>query len=216
MLYSERDLSALYEAAKNIPSGIRLLFTNPHLTPDNLDFLDHLDRHDLDLTRRLRALDRQVEASGGWEVARLETDEEKMALIVDKITMIEQDFELMKRMDRPAIERQLMAIVRGYDRWKKLRDKIRSRMLYAAFPQSDRVTDSDIEAARHVPLEDLVEPNKQQKILCPFHADRNPSMYVANGFGHCFSCGAWTDAIKYLMTTQNINFVDAVKALRNY
>lgn len=35
----------------------------------------------------------------------------------------------------------------------------------------------------------IVKTGSGIMICCPFHNDKEPSMYVANGFGHCFSCG---------------------------
>lgn len=34
-----------------------------------------------------------------------------------------------------------------------------------------------------------VEVNRHGKALCPFHNDRNPSLFVDDDYYHCFACG---------------------------
>lgn len=53
--------------------------------------------------------------------------------------------------------------------------------------------------------------------VCPFHADKNPSMAIREneGFFHCFGCGANGDAISFLQKYNNLDFIDAVKELAN-
>lgn len=51
--------------------------------------------------------------------------------------------------------------------------------------------------------------------LCPFHDDKNPSMYVSEekGVFHCFGCGAGGDVFAFLMKYKNISFSEAVEEL---
>jgi DNA primase len=51
--------------------------------------------------------------------------------------------------------------------------------------------------------------------LCPFHEERTPSFSVSQerGIFHCFGCGKGGDAFAFLMETQGIGFVDAVRLL---
>ncbi len=53
------------------------------------------------------------------------------------------------------------------------------------------------------------------KGLCPFHSEKTPSFTVSpeKQIYHCFGCGAGGNAFKFLMETQNISFVEAVKSL---
>jgi DNA primase len=53
------------------------------------------------------------------------------------------------------------------------------------------------------------------KGLCPFHAEKTPSFHVREdkGFYHCFGCGAHGDAIRFVMNTENLGFIDAVEKL---
>jgi DNA primase len=51
--------------------------------------------------------------------------------------------------------------------------------------------------------------------LCPFHADRNPSMYVvpAKQIFHCFVCGAGGNAIDFVMKFHGMEFRAALEFL---
>ncbi|MEM7196969.1 MAG: DNA primase [Pseudomonadota bacterium] len=51
--------------------------------------------------------------------------------------------------------------------------------------------------------------------LCPFHSEKTPSFHVVDdkGFYHCFGCQAHGDAISFLMETEGLEFMDAVRQL---
>ena len=51
--------------------------------------------------------------------------------------------------------------------------------------------------------------------LCPFHADRHPSMKINRDTQtfHCFSCGAHGDVIDFIRHLHNLSFKDALKSL---
>lgn len=51
--------------------------------------------------------------------------------------------------------------------------------------------------------------------LCPFHHEKTPSFSVneSKGFYHCFGCGAHGDIISFVMDTENLPFIEAVKKL---
>jgi DNA primase catalytic core len=56
---------------------------------------------------------------------------------------------------------------------------------------------------------------REHQGLCPFHKEKSPSFTVSDekGFYHCFGCGAHGGAINFVMETQGLPFVDAVKQL---
>jgi len=50
--------------------------------------------------------------------------------------------------------------------------------------------------------------------LCPFHDDRNPSFRVTQDFGYrCWSCGAKGDCFNWVMETQRVDFMEAMRIL---
>ncbi len=53
------------------------------------------------------------------------------------------------------------------------------------------------------------------KGLCPFHSEKTPSFNVNpnRNFFHCFGCGEGGDTLKFVMLSQNLNFVEALKYL---
>ncbi len=51
--------------------------------------------------------------------------------------------------------------------------------------------------------------------LCPFHSEKTPSFTVFTGTKsfYCFGCGAGGDVISFVMRTENLTYVDAIRAL---
>lgn len=51
--------------------------------------------------------------------------------------------------------------------------------------------------------------------LCPFHGEKTPSfnVYTENGSFYCFGCGVGGDVISFEMKIENLDYVDAIKAL---
>ncbi|EGJ7059198.1 DNA primase, partial [Campylobacter jejuni] len=65
-------------------------------------------------------------------------------------------------------------------------------------------------------IENYIEVKKQGSsfvCICPFHADKNPSMHInpIKGFYHCFACKAGGDAFKFVMDYEKLSFADAVE-----
>ncbi|MFT3684768.1 MAG: DNA primase [Phycisphaerales bacterium] len=56
---------------------------------------------------------------------------------------------------------------------------------------------------------------KDYVCLCPFHADRNPSMFVVPGkqIYKCFSCGAGGDVFSWMMNYHKMSFPEALEHL---
>lgn len=51
--------------------------------------------------------------------------------------------------------------------------------------------------------------------LCPFHNEKSPSFHVSREkqLFHCFGCGASGNLVQFVMRTENLDFVDALKLL---
>ena len=51
--------------------------------------------------------------------------------------------------------------------------------------------------------------------LCPFHSEKTPSCHInaAEGYFHCFGCGAGGDVITFVMKAENLDYVEAVRFL---
>ena len=78
------------------------------------------------------------------------------------------------------------------------------------------------ELKRHTSLSSLIgeyvtlkKGGRSLKGLCPFHDERTPSFHVhdAQGFYHCFGCGASGDAISFLRQHLGYSFREALEAL---
>lgn len=60
-----------------------------------------------------------------------------------------------------------------------------------------------------------LQANKKGWCVCPFHADKKPSLKIyPNGKGYyCFSCGAGGDPIKFAAQYRDVNNYEAAKGL---
>lgn len=62
---------------------------------------------------------------------------------------------------------------------------------------------------------ELKRAGGNHKGLCPFHNEKTPSFNVSESkqFYHCFGCGEHGNAIGFLMTYEQMDFVDAIESL---
>lgn len=63
-------------------------------------------------------------------------------------------------------------------------------------------------AARYV-----VEVNRHGKALCPFHNDRNPSLFVDDDHYHCYACGEHGDVIDLTAKLFGLKLYEAAQKL---
>ena len=58
-----------------------------------------------------------------------------------------------------------------------------------------------------------VEVNRHGKALCPFHNDRNPSLFVDDDHYHCFACGEHGDVIDLTAKLFGLKLYEAAQKL---
>ena len=58
-----------------------------------------------------------------------------------------------------------------------------------------------------------IDVNRYGKALCPFHNDRNPSLYVADDHYYCFACGEHGDVIDFVSKLFQLSLYDAAQKL---
>ena len=61
----------------------------------------------------------------------------------------------------------------------------------------------------------LKKTGKDYSGLCPFHHEKSPSFHVSadKQLFHCFGCGASGNLVQFVMRTENLDFVDAIKVM---
>lgn len=114
---------------------------------------------------------------------------------------------------KSALDRTLT--IQRIDRQKKEIDGMQKYLSYLDNPNTGEISDYDIGQAKMYPIEKLLpNPIKNNMTRCPFHEDKNPSMSIKNNKVRCFACNQTWDTIAVVMELQGINFVNAVKFLR--
>jgi hypothetical protein len=68
---------------------------------------------------------------------------------------------------------------------------------------------STVEAAEHYG----VEINRHGKVLCPFHNDRNPSLFVDDDHYYCYACGEHGDVIDLTAKRFGLKLYEAAQKL---
>src|SRR3990167_5281819 len=81
-------------------------------------------------------------------------------------------------------------------------------------PEKDKsFSEQELERARNVPMDKLIQTNKAGFALCPFHQEKTPSFKVTKNMWYCFGCGIGGDSIEFVKRKDNLNFRDAVQFL---
>jgi hypothetical protein len=211
----ERFLSAVWTDFSHIPGWVFAAEDLFKLSGEDVCFLEQLD--DIMIESTISHL--KWISSDEMSFERLlfdngdpdSSDESKIGILSEYISEFYVGYAEAKKRDESLVpwlfgETQIKKM-------EKLRRKLRARNCHTT-PSAFSVSEAEIVKAREFPLEKLVELDRDNKMICPFHEDTSPSFFVRGGWGYCFSCGASADAIKWLMTTQNMTFVDAVRSLQ--
>ena len=94
--------------------------------------------------------------------------------------------------------------------------KIQSRIIgMKTQGRPGQITDEMIQIAKDKPFEEVYE-FKRGMCLCPFHADKTPSMTIwkAKNRVQCFSCHKSWDTIAFVQDLEGISFAEAVRKLQ--
>lgn len=61
----------------------------------------------------------------------------------------------------------------------------------------------------------VTRAGREKRALCAFHDERSPSMQLSDAKGtyYCFGCGAGGDIVSYVMQTEGLGFLDALRWL---
>lgn len=138
---------------------------------------------------------------------------DRIMLLNDRINMAIEEGNLVALMllkERKSEEKiKLAALERLLDREGPMKKEAKE----------GEITDSMIQRAKEYPFEDLLpETLKRGRCRCPVHNGKNTlSFSIKDNRGTCFSCG-WPngksgDTIQFLMDTQGLTFVEAVRRL---
>lgn len=94
---------------------------------------------------------------------------------------------------------------------RHLEDLEKERQMLTTNP-SDGLDQEKVNRARKYPLYRLLYKRPKQKVPCPFHNDKKPSLYLYSEHGYCFVCSKRVDSISWLMNS-GMTFRQAVEKL---
>lgn len=106
--------------------------------------------------------------------------------------------------------------------FKKQKDKLQNEIdLYlnpVIVDYSSKIIDGDIERAKEVPMNTLIDFNRAGFAICLFHNERTASMkwWKKHNVVKCFSCGEAADTIKVYRKLNNSSFREAVENLKRF
>lgn len=215
-------LEALWMRAHRHAGWLSVLVDRLGLDAQDAEILEELDdrRMELEGLRRRdfpRVQQAVREAVAGVDQAEVAGARERflearLAAMEEDIRSRYADYQAAVDNDAPGADRLL--ILDGIRALEAKRDRLGRELAALRRPDREgRLEDWQIERARGFPLEKLVEPRKGY-ILCPFHEDQHPSMWVKGGWGYCFVCGAKMDALRFMMDVRGLPFRAAVEALQ--
>ena len=133
-----------------------------------------------------------------------------------EITQIFLDYARQARNNEAYIDRAIPAFrlpVLESRQERLLREIISVEKSMKGEMKRDGITPGMIQQAREYPISNFIDVRRGMA-LCPFHADKNPSMGIKHNRYHCFACGAKGDVIDFLMKRDGLNFIDVVKQLQ--
>lgn len=210
-------LCAIWREVHNNPAWLSLLVERLSLDTDDEAYLNDLDDAFL---RDMRGIERQwrkeLRERMAWSREGVDSEwakERRKEYLTQEIGRLESEIASLSTTTETDCVIKAMNHLRNLELGKR---KSRHSHELSALRQDhpgNALKTSQIERARAVPLEELVE-TRRGMMLCPLHNDTHPSMLVKNGFGYCFSCCGYLDSIGYLMRVRGLRFREAVETLQ--
>lgn len=145
-------------------------------------------------------------------IADAETDAERLAILSESIAEMDCLIERFERGNMKWADIEARKVIGAYADKVRLRDQIRSRQTFSE--KNRKVVDTRrIQGAKRYPLDRLLNVPDGSYVICRWHNDTKPSMYVRNGWGYCFVCAKSIDSIGWLMEVNGMKFREAVANL---
>lgn len=210
-------LRSIWREVHNNPAWLSLLVERLSLDTEDEAYLNDLDDAFL---RDMRGIERQwrkeLRERVAWSRGGVDSEwakERRKEYLAQEIGQLESEIETLSTTTETDCVIKAMNHLRIQELGKR-----KSRYSYELSAlrqdrQGNTLETAQIERARAVPLEELVE-TRRGMMLCPLHDDTYPSMLVKNGFGYCFSCCRYLDSIGYLMRVRGLRFREAVETLQ--
>lgn len=101
-----------------------------------------------------------------------------------------------------------------HDAWMEWWDSEHIQSEVVSKPKESKVGDDAVARAKNVPIENLIEVNREHKALCLWHNEKHPSLHVyEDNHAFCFVCSKRADAIDIVREKHSLGFTEAVDYL---
>lgn len=205
----------------------RIIKKNPNADNDKTLYDNIRDTIEIDYIKRNTEHYKEVERD--WKVSQPHHNSEELC----KIYGVSPEFA--KTLQIKNLKNQLDKIYNTFDFWnnkksnwfvdwrleqlRKKMNKLENRIKFLSSHQQHNNDSFDLETIKAIPIMDILNiigvEAIENKIICPFHDDKNPSCYIyekTNSF-FCFSCNTGGDNISLIMELKQISFRDACQYL---
>jgi CHC2 zinc finger len=151
-----------------------------------------------------------IDKEGGLDIYECESNDEKIKLLTKKINELWNDLDEAHSKGFAPLDLIVKRNMSQLKQWEKIRNSLRSHEIFSPIMRGT-LSEQEILKARETPLNMVVGDDK--RIPCPFHNGTDKNFSIHGRYGHCFVCGEWCDAIKWLMRIEGKSFVEAVMIL---
>lgn len=189
----------------------------------NDDYLDYID----ECRRYHQSLNFEIPPSE-WAKIAPEAVKDVSQMLLDRYEKVEQLKSEIKALlvevkDQDELTQMIREVVLGSTLARevvKIQEEIswQKRFLANFVESRPEIGDNEIEEANKVPLENIIPDLglRSGKLIrcCPFHEEGTPSFTVfKNNTYYCFGCQEHGTPITFIMKTQHLRFIDAIKYL---
>jgi len=209
----EEILTDIYFTIRDL-SGWVTTATESCFDPREIEYLERLDDEfsSYDSKREAEKCFSEVDRGGGYDIFFLDNDEEKLKFLSKKLFEIDSEIKLSIRFHHPLHTKSCLS---EYEETKKLFKKIRGRNIHKGKDMDWEIPEWKIQKARSKPLNEYLGLEEKARIQCPFHKGEDKNFSLSKGFGYCFVCNEWSDAIKWVQVIEHKSFKEAVEILCN-
>jgi hypothetical protein len=229
------QLIDFWQTSYKQPGWLRRLEMDFKLCLPDVGFLENFSQEQMEIDKRLereyqksqfdvrqKILDFMAEMSADKEAKQARTDYLNQRLTVLK-QRLKYNCDMYSHSKKKGIPLFLRNAVWEINKSNELIKEIKKAQgelnLDKYVGKSKHISQVEIEQALDRPIRAVVEACGikviNDKAVCPFHPDKEPSLYLKGTFAYCFGCKKSLNAIEFLREYKGMTFQEAIQWLKN-